>query len=277
MTSAQLLSPLPRRAPLLRTAAALLFLCLGLVSGNQQAVAQRELSVPELERIGQRIWQNECAGTKEGLTSWNTGESFASLGIGHFIWYPEGQNGPFDESFPKLVDWFRQTGVAMPRWLSEASHCPWPDRASFLKDRNSPRQKELRDLLARTVKEQTRFIIARLNSAAPAFEAAAGRSAPRVAAQMRLLGQTAAGNFAMIDYVNFKGEGLKPGESYKGEGWGLLQVLLAMETTDANGAPRAFANASKQVLTRRVNNSPPERKERVWLQGWLNRCENYAR
>ena len=29
----------------------------------------------------------------------------------------------------------------------------------------------------------------------------------------------------MIDYVNFKGDGLKPTERYKGEGWGLLQVL----------------------------------------------------
>src|SRR5512133_2670274 len=33
-------------------------------------------------RIGKKIWQNECNGTISGLTSWNGGEDFASLGIG---------------------------------------------------------------------------------------------------------------------------------------------------------------------------------------------------
>jgi hypothetical protein len=35
--------------------------------------------------IGKRIWKNECAGTVSGLTSWNGGEEFPSLGIAHFI------------------------------------------------------------------------------------------------------------------------------------------------------------------------------------------------
>ena len=50
-----------------------------------------ELGGAELDRIGKRIWQNECGGTADGLTSWNAGENFASLGIGHFIWYPKGR------------------------------------------------------------------------------------------------------------------------------------------------------------------------------------------
>ena len=58
----------------------------------------------ETRRIGKKIWQNECDGTLAGLTSWNTGENFASLGIGHFIWYPKGVRGPFEESFPAFVD-----------------------------------------------------------------------------------------------------------------------------------------------------------------------------
>src|SRR3954468_8327421 len=63
------------------------------------------LSAAERERIGKRIWQNECNGTIAGLTSWNAGENFASVGIGHFIWYPKNVHGPFDESFPKLVSY----------------------------------------------------------------------------------------------------------------------------------------------------------------------------
>ena len=62
-----------------------------------------ELSRAEASRIAKKIWQNECAGTVEGLTSWNAGENFASLGIGHFIWYPKGVRGHFEESFPGLV------------------------------------------------------------------------------------------------------------------------------------------------------------------------------
>ena len=79
------------------------------------------------------------------------------------------------------------------------------------------------------------------------------------------------------DYVNFKGDGLSPTERYKGQGWGLLQVLTDMKARDAADAPRAFADSAKRVLTRRVENSPPERGERRWLAGWLNRCESYVR
>lgn len=271
---------LPRRPGLIRSLAALMALSVWIVLPSSPVAAQqapRGLSEAELERIGRRIWQNECAGTVEGLTSWNAGEDFASLGIGHFIWYPAGQEGPFEESFPSLIAWLRRSGVEVPRWLLTTPDCPWPDRASFLKDRHSPRMQELRALLARTVKEQTLFIIARLDAAAPRLQAAAERSAARVARNMQLLRQSAAGNFAMIDYVNFKGEGLNPRERYKGEGWGLLQVLMAMEARDAADAPGAFSAAAQQVLTRRVKNSPPEQGEQRWLAGWLNRCRSYAR
>lgn len=237
----------------------------------------RGLGDAELQRIGKGVWQNECAGTIEGLTSWNTGENFASLGIGHFIWYPAGVEGPFEESFPKLVAWYQQRGVAVPGWLSPKADCPWPDRASFLADANGKRQKELRALLAATVKEQTLFIIARLDQATPRFTSAAGKQSARVQRNIALLRQSEAGNFALIDYVNFKGEGLNPKERYEGQGWGLLQVLMDMEPADAASAPAAFAAASKRVLTRRVSNSPAARGEKRWLPGWLNRCQAYAR
>ena len=246
-----------------------------LLAGHTLAAA--ELSGPELDRIGKRIWQNECAGTVEGLTSWNTGENFASLGIGHFIWYPAGVEGPFEESFPKLVAWLQQSGVKLPAWLRETKDCPWPTRQAFQTDHNGERQKQLRSLLAATVRQQTLFIIARLDAAVPKFRSAAGRQGARVEQNIALLRQSAAGNFALIDYVNFKGEGLNPKERYNGEGWGLLQVLLEMPATDAASAPAAFAEASKRVLSRRVQNSPPERGEKRWLAGWHARCDAYRR
>jgi len=60
------------------------------------------LSDEQAARIGAKIWQNESGHTIGGLTAWNFGEEFASLGIGHFIWYPAGRRGPFEESFPPL-------------------------------------------------------------------------------------------------------------------------------------------------------------------------------
>src|SRR4051812_35088903 len=82
-----------------------------------QIAAAAGLSDADVERIGKRIWQNECGGSVSGLTSWNSGEEFASLGIGHFIWYPAGETGPFEESFPPLVDWLRRSGAQVPQWL----------------------------------------------------------------------------------------------------------------------------------------------------------------
>jgi hypothetical protein len=81
------------------------------------------------------------------------------------------------------------------------------------------------------------------------------------------------GMYALIDYVNFKGEGISPTERYNGEGWGLLQVLQNM----GNGpALPEFSKSAAAVLTRRVKNSPPARNEAKWLPGWRNRCATYA-
>jgi len=82
------------------------------------------------------------------------------------------------------------------------------------------------------------------------------------------------GTFALIDYVNFKGEGTLETERYKGQGWGLLQVL---ETMPEGGDPvREFSQAAKATLARRVRNAPPERHEERWLPGWDARVERYA-
>ena len=81
--------------------------------------------------------------------------------------------------------------------------------------------------------------------------------------------------YALVDYVNFKGEGTLPAERYQGQGWGLLQVLEAM--ADRPGADRAaFADAAAAVLTRRVALAPSERQEARWLDGWLKRVATYA-
>src|SRR5882757_8615384 len=122
------------------------------------ASAASALTPRELDVIGRRVWQNECNGTREGLTSWNSGENFASLGIGHFIWYPKGVNGPFEESFPLLIKFFNTNGVKVPAWIKPEDDCPWSTRAEFLAAAKSEKMTELRDLLAGTIQVQARFL-----------------------------------------------------------------------------------------------------------------------
>ena len=46
-----------------------------------------QLTSHEIKWLGEQIYSNECNANFECLTSWNSGEDFPSLGIGHFIWF----------------------------------------------------------------------------------------------------------------------------------------------------------------------------------------------
>lgn len=253
-----------------RLFAAFLVLAAGAVSASEIRVSDAEA-----DRIGRKIWRNECAGTRDGLTSWNKGEDFPSLGIGHFIWYPAGKRGPFKESFPALRDYLQSQGVKLPGWLAAAKACPWPDRASFMADFRSPRMEELRSLLASTVGQQARFAALRLEAALPKMLAAApAGERDKIRRNFYRVANAPGGLYPLMDYVNFKGEGTSPTERYEGEGWGLLQVLAGMSETGSPAA--AFAESADRVLTRRVELSPPARGESRWLPGWRNRLATYA-
>ena len=243
------------------------------------ARAAINLSPAEASRIGRKIWQNECNGTISGLTSWNEGEAFASLGIGHFIWYPAGKPGPFEESFPKLVAFVSSRGAKLPQLLLATGelHCPWQSRKEFVLAQNTSDMRQLRQFLADTVDLQTQFMVNRLESALPKMlEETAPANRAKVGQRFQRLAATAQGCYALIDYVNFKGEGVLHSERYRGEGWGLLQVLEQMHETGS--APAAdFSRAAAAVLMRRVRNAPPARKESRWLSGWISRVNSYSR
>jgi hypothetical protein len=231
-------------------------------------------------KVGKRVWQNECNGTISGLTSWNQGEDFASLGIGHFIWYPQGRQGPFEESFPKLVSFVSSRGAKLPTFLLRVGGgqpCPWNSRAEFLKAQITTEMNQLRRFLVDTIDLQAEFLVARLDAALPKMLAeAAPTDRTNVQQQFERLTKTPQGCYALIDYVNFKGEGVLQTERYKGQGWGLLQVLEAMRGNSDSGAPDEFARAAKVVLTRRVQNAPADRHESRWLTGWLRRVNSYS-
>lgn len=238
----------------------------------------QNLSAAQRSAIGKKIWQNECGGTLDGLTTWNAGEEFPSMGIGHFIWYPAGFKGRFEESFPQFIAHARKHG-AQPPTVALQRHSPWNSRAAFQSAFRGKELSELRSWLANTVTLQTDFIIARSHSALPKILAAAPASdRARIKTNYNKVASTPNGTYALIDYVNFKGDGTKKSERYKGQGWGLLQVLDNMKDVPAGQAAAAeFSASAKRMLNRRIGNSPPSRGEARWRAGWSNRCRTYAR
>ena len=251
----------------------------GMIGLCPRTVASVSLSHSDALKIGKRVWQNECNGTVAGLTSWNQGEDFASLGIGHFIWYPKGRRGPFEESFPKVVSFISSRGAKLPAVLLDAgagNACPWNSRAEFVRAQHSVEMNQLRRFLADTIDLQAEFLVARLEAALPKMLAeAAPTDRLNVQQQIERLTKTPQGCYALVDYVNFKGEGVLHSERYQGQGWGLLQVLEAMHGNSEAEAADEFARAATGVLTRRVHNSPSERHESQWLTGWLRRVNSY--
>ena len=231
------------------------------------------LAASELDWLGARIYASECSSQPDCLVSWNAGEEFPSLGIGHFIWYRAGQQGPFTETFPDLLRHLQASGVRLPDWLQPPVSQPWPDRSSFLTARQQPRLRELQALLEASQREQAAFIVARFSRSAGGPQWLA---APTQWTKLQAVGNAAPpyGLYALIDYVHFKGEGTNPTERYGGEGWGLWQVLEAMPTAGEQPLDD-FVSAASQVLARRVANAPPERNEQRWLAGWQKRVAAY--
>ena len=244
---------------------------------NGGAVATH-LGANQKAAIGRKIWQNESGGAVTGLTAWNGGEEFPSLGIGHFIWYPAGFKGRFSESWPQFIAFARQQG-AKPPAVALQRNAPWNSKAEFQREFNGPELSGLRKWLAGTVELQTDFIISRSRGALPKIlEAAPGSERGKIEANYRKVATTSQGTYALIDYVNFKGDGTQTSERYNGQGWGLMQVLGGMKEVPAGAAAASeFAASAKRVLSRRIANSPPARAEGKWLPGWHNRCDTYSK
>ena len=261
-----------------RGALVCLLVALAWIPGETEARCRVAIDAGEAGALAARIWHNESGGDFDKILWWNPGEAFASAGIGHFIWYPPGAQGPFHESFPELLAFLSSRSVAMPEWLAQDTTrgCPWSTREEFFDQRNDPEATELRHFLMDTTALQAEFMVARLGSAHDKIIAVVpAEMAGVIASRFCALAATRLGRYALVDYVNFKGEGSKPEERYAGQGWGLAQVLEEMH----GGLPANvdFAEAAARVLERRVANAPAGRREQRWLRGWLRRVESYRR
>ncbi|WP_423968059.1 hypothetical protein [Bradyrhizobium sp.] len=250
------------------------------------AVPQLVMSADAVKKVGQKIWLNETAGRRDAITTWNASEDFASLGIGHFIWFPAGKTASFEEGFPLLIEFLRKQRVQLPPWLDKTPipHCPWMNSAEFKREFNSPVMIQLRQFLLDTVAEQTQFLVVRAQGAMDKILRNTPDSADRahIIAQFSRMARASGDQYPLIDYIDFKGEGTNPAETAlnqqtgERQGWGLKQVLLSMRgaTSDRDAVLAEFADAARLVLQQRIRNTPAIGNARV---GWLRRIETYRR
>jgi len=238
----------------------------------------KQLDQASLDWIGSQVFHNECAGKEACLVHWNQGEAFPSLGIGHFIWYPSGVEGPFVESFPAMIDYLSAQGADLPNWLAtlQPFDAPWADRQAFLQKSHSVQRDELQDFLEASKGLQAGFLVQRASeSLGRVVAAVSATERAELTDRIRSLMATPGGVYALIDYVNFKGEGLAATERYNGDGWGLLQVLQGMDQAGAGNPLQSFRESAERALTRRANNADRAIEKERWLAGWLNRLASY--
>ena len=247
-----------------------------LIASIACAESGSRLDNEQLKRIGNKIFINETGGNPQYLIAWNKGENFASLGIGHFIWFPAGLKSPFTETFPDLIAFLQLNGAKIPPWLLNTSDNPWSNLEEFNAARNTDKMQTLRRLMQNTFELQVRFIEDRMQNSLPKILSGIANSTERqtVAARFQRLAASELGLYTLIDYVNFKGEGIASTEQYNGQGWGLKQVLLKID--EQQSIHNGFAEACMKVLEARVNNSPQKDVESRWLAGWKKRCRTYA-
>ena len=126
---------------------------------------------------------------------------FLSIGIGHFICYVAGRRGPFEESFPQLIDYMKKRRVVMPDWLAGQKGSPWKSRAEFQAQVNSSQMKDLRQFLAKTVAVQTDFIVRRLEWSLPKMLSAtsSGDQKKRLQAYFHAVAVSSPGIYALVD------------------------------------------------------------------------------
>ncbi len=225
-----------------------------------------------------RVWKNESGKTIKGLTWWNENEDFASMGIGHFIWFPKDQKKNYDETFPKLISFLQRNGAAVPKWLSKKNvPCPWESKKDFDSALNSKKMIQVRSLLKNTIMLQALYIAKRLERSLPNILSTTSLSQKEHVNHMfNYLSKTEQGVYALIDYVNFKGEGITDMEYHRSGGWGLKQVLQGMpKDTTQKRALWEFVRSAKKRLLERVLDNPNRKNERRWLIGWKKRLDSY--
>lgn len=229
-----------------------------------------QFSMPSDEKISslQTKLKNHEAYAEQRLIKWNLHEPYPYLGIGHFIWFPKGQNFPVVEDFPKLLKFFDKEGVDLPLWLKNSFSCPWSSRSEFEEDKTKSLQ--LRSLLESTYHLQVKYLV---SHSFETFEKIVASCEDQNLMHKKILKllQDPRGLFALVDYCHFKGSGLNEKEFKNGKGFGLKQVLESLSLDECS--LEFFVKTAKDILKERVQHS--DGHDTKWLSGWIKRLDHY--
>ncbi len=234
---------------------------------------------PNLHEVADRLFRNETQGDARKLLRWNAQENFADLGLSHLIWYPANKRGRYTETFPPFLQYVQANQVPLPTWLAQrpADGGPWADKAAFERAQNDPQMVELRNFLQKTLHLQAAFMADHLRRNLPNMTAQLpAEQRQRVMENFQIMEKSPGGLYPILDYTLFQGDGANPNDRYRGQGWGLIQVLQNMERVNpGTGALAEFMRAANDTLVARVANAPPERREARLLTTWEERVRTY--
>lgn len=251
-------------------------LLLASCSGKKNINTQfsHNFSNQELRYVGSLIYKNEIGNNRQNLVFWNPNESFPSLGIGHFVWYPAGYNKSNTDTLPKLVSFYKSKGIDVPKVLQNR-YAPWTNRQQLEQARSRGEIEHVIEFFERTKDVQILFIYERLKSSLPQMMLSSDNP-ELVKYQFDRVATAKNGLYPLIDYVNFKGEGLNTSKAYNDVGWGLRQILEDLDGSKSSTALNEFADSCTKILKKRVRNQPRGKNEEVFLPGWIKRCQSYA-
>ena len=142
-----------------------------------------------------------------------------------------------------MLDFMAKKGEKLPSWLHANTAFPWKTKAEFFKAKKAKTRQyqELFNFLKRTMPQQAEFMAVRLSNALPQMLKTIDSSARKTLIKKRfnevMYNKNGTVNkrglYVLLDYTNFKGEGTLKSERYKGQGWGLLQVLEHMDPKES--------------------------------------------
>lgn len=236
-------------------------------------------SPQDMNAIGERIFRNETEGDTSKLLRWNSQGNFADLGIGHLVWYPANQRGPYTETFPSFLKYVQSKNIPLPAWLANRPNegGPWAKKAAFERAKNDQQMRELANFLQKTLGLQAAFMTDQLRRNMPSMVQTLPVQYRQTALNnFQIMEKTSGGLYPMLDYMVFQGSGTNSNERYNGLGWGLLQVLINMEAVQpGSNALAEFMRSASDSVMHRVAVAPAERREARMLSAWQTRVRTY--
>jgi hypothetical protein len=246
-------------------------------------------SADQVQNITANLLNNETSCNPKFIMQWDSkaGEDFPSIGLPHVVWFREGQKQVVDESFPRFWKYIKDNykGTAQIPNLGDPSSpsftSPWKTKEEF---DASPLKGDIGRFLLDpdVIKLQAQFAMKRgvqsayLIMAANSLDPNPKISNENICGTFKKLLSSKKGLREIIDYANWKGEGVHYEEATKNQKirWGLKQVIENMGSVSSpDDAEKKFADASEQALKTRVTDDPGLQKS---MPGLMNRiASNY--